>query len=89
MAGVPNSGTNATVPAAWGDSITPSTEVMARQCRAVYVGVAGHLVVRHVGTTGFSTYENVAAGAPFPVQADMIMAYSSTAATAGKLVAMG
>lgn len=89
MAGVPNTGTNATIPGTWGDSITPSTEVLARSCRGVYVGVTGHLVVRHTGTTGFSTYENVAAGMPFPVQVDMVLAYATTAQTAGKIVGMG
>lgn len=84
----PNFGVNATVPGVFGDAVTPSTSVLGRPTRALYIGVSGHVVCRHVGATENSTYENVPVGV-FPVQVDMVLAHATTANTAGKIVAMG
>lgn len=88
MTSVSNWSANATVPAAFGDAITPSTSELGRPVRSVYVGVTGHLVVRHCGATAYTTYENVPVGV-HPVQVDMVLAHATTALTAGKLVGMG
>lgn len=63
-----------TVPGRHGLAITPSDTTVIPQCRAVYVGGTGDLVVTHRDDLATTTYKAVPAGSLLPLDVRLIMA---------------
>lgn len=60
-------------------AVTPSDATIIPTTRALYVGVAGNIAVRH-SNGDLATYSNVAAGV-FPIQVDKVLSTNTTATT--------
>lgn len=72
-------------PAQNGFAVTPSDSVdLPTNCRSLYVGTAGNIVLVTAGGTTL-TFVNVGAGSILPVRADRVRA---TGTTAGSIIAL-
>lgn len=75
----------ATDPAGFAAAITPSDSTNFEECRSIYVGVGGDVVVVLPGSGGAVTFTAVPSGAILPVRAKRV---NSTSTTATNLVAL-
>jgi len=62
-------------------AVTPhNTNALTDIPKALYVGTAGHVIIRAVDDTTDQTWKNVPAGAVLPVRAQYVRATGTTAA---------
>ena len=61
-------------------AVTTSDATVIPKCRALWVGVAGNVAVRHAGDGSLVTYSNVPVGV-LPVQVDKVLSTGTTATT--------